>query len=91
MLREWAVGGEGAAVGRNPVDGDVALRLRQCDLVTTDLLGQPLRLGEKIALTLLAPIDRLLPAKLRPIDAAVVARAMRRALRSKRVTAAAMT
>jgi len=46
-----------------------------------DLLGQPLRLGEKIALTLLAPIDRLLPDRLRPIDAAVVARAMRRVLR----------
>ena len=46
-----------------------------------DLIGQPLRLGEKLALTLLAPIDRLLPAKLRPIDAAVVARAMRRVLR----------
>jgi uncharacterized protein YbjT (DUF2867 family) len=47
-----------------------------------DLLGQPLRLGEKVALTLLAPIDRLLPMRLRPIDAAVVARAMRRALRA---------
>ena len=47
-----------------------------------DLLGQPLRVGEKIALTLLAPIDRLLPMRLRPIDAAVVARAMRRALRA---------
>ena len=46
-----------------------------------DLIGQPLRLGERLALTLLAPIDRLLPAKLRPIDAAVVARAMRRVLR----------
>lgn len=46
-----------------------------------DLIGQPLRLGEKLALTLLAPIDRLLPARLRPIDAAVVARAMRRVLR----------
>ena len=46
-----------------------------------DVIGQPLRLGEKLALTLLAPIDRLLPAKLRPIDAAVVARAMRRVLR----------
>jgi uncharacterized protein YbjT (DUF2867 family) len=47
-----------------------------------DLLGQPLRIGEKVALTLLAPIDRLLPMRLRPIDAAVVARAMRRALRA---------
>jgi uncharacterized protein YbjT (DUF2867 family) len=46
-----------------------------------DLIGQPLRLGERLALTLLAPIDRLLPLRLRPIDAAVVARAMRRVLR----------
>ncbi len=46
-----------------------------------DLIGQPLRLGERLALTMLAPIDRLLPLRLRPIDAAVVARAMRRVLR----------
>lgn len=46
-----------------------------------DLLGQPLRVGERLALALLAPVDRLLPVRLRPIDAAVVARAMRRVLR----------
>ena len=44
-------------------------------------IGQPLRIGEKIALTLLAPVDRLLPPKLRPVGADMVARAMRRVLR----------
>ncbi len=39
-------------------------------------LGQPSRLGEQLALTLLAPIGRLLPARVRPIAAAVVARAL---------------
>lgn len=43
-------------------------------------LGQAPRLGEQLALTLLAPIGRLLPARVRPIAAAVVARAMRTAL-----------
>ena len=43
-------------------------------------LGQPTRVGEQLALTLLAPISSLLPARLRPIDAAVVARALRVAL-----------
>lgn len=43
-------------------------------------LGQPPRLGEQLALTLLAPIGRLLPARMRPIEAAVVARALRAAL-----------
>jgi uncharacterized protein YbjT (DUF2867 family) len=44
-------------------------------------LGQPPRLGERLALGLLAPVARLIPASVRPIDAAVVARAMRLALR----------
>lgn len=44
-------------------------------------LGQPSRRGEQLALALIAPIGGLLPARLRPIDAAVVARAMRTALR----------
>jgi len=44
-------------------------------------LGQPARVGEQVALALLAPIGRLLPARVRPIDATVVARAMRAALR----------
>jgi len=44
-------------------------------------LGQPLRLGERLALAVLGPIGRLLPARVRPIEAAVVARAMRAALR----------
>jgi uncharacterized protein YbjT (DUF2867 family) len=46
-----------------------------------DALGQPARWGEKLALGLTAPIAGLLPARWRPIEAAVVARAMRRALR----------
>ncbi|MDH4062158.1 MAG: NAD(P)H-binding protein [Aquincola sp.] len=45
-------------------------------------LGQPTRLGEQLTLGLLAPIGALLPASVRPIDAAVVARAMRLALRT---------
>ena len=44
-------------------------------------LDQPARWGERFALALTAPIAGLLPARIRPIDAAVVARAMRRALR----------
>ena len=44
-------------------------------------LGQPARWGEQFALGVLGPIGRLLPARVRPIDAAVVARAMRTALR----------
>ena len=44
-------------------------------------LDQPARWGEKLALAMTAPIAGLLPARIRPIEAAVVARAMRRALR----------
>lgn len=44
-------------------------------------LGQAPRVGERLALALLTPIGRLLPARLRPIEATVVARAMRTALR----------
>ena len=43
-------------------------------------LGQAPRLGEQITLRLLGPVARLIPASVRPIDAAVVARAMRIAL-----------
>ena len=43
-------------------------------------LGQAPRVGEQWALALLTPISRLVPARLRPIDAAVVARALRTAL-----------
>ena len=43
-------------------------------------LGQPPRLGEQLALSVLRPLGTLVPASVRPIDAAVVARAMRRAL-----------
>jgi uncharacterized protein YbjT (DUF2867 family) len=45
-------------------------------------LGQPVRRGERLALRLLEPVARWLPASIRPIDAAVVARAMRLALRT---------
>lgn len=44
-------------------------------------LGQPARIGEQLALAVLGPVSRLLPARVRPIDAAVVARAMRVAMR----------
>jgi uncharacterized protein YbjT (DUF2867 family) len=44
------------------------------------VLGQPRRLGEQLSLSLLRPLGTLVPASVRPIDAAVVARAMRRAL-----------
>jgi uncharacterized protein YbjT (DUF2867 family) len=48
-----------------------------------EALGQPTRLGERLTLGLLAPVTRLIPASVRPIDAAVVARAMRLALRTE--------
>lgn len=48
-----------------------------------EALAQPPRWGERIALGALAPVAGLLPASLRPIDAAVVARAMRYALRTE--------
>ena len=43
-------------------------------------LGQPVRSGERLALRLTAPLRRLLPAAVRPIDAAVVARAVVRTM-----------
>jgi uncharacterized protein YbjT (DUF2867 family) len=46
-------------------------------------LGQPPRLGERLTLGLLAPVVSLIPASVRPIEAAVVARAMRLALRTE--------
>jgi uncharacterized protein YbjT (DUF2867 family) len=49
---------------------------------TREALGQATRLGERLALTLLQPVARLVPMSVRPIDAAVVARAMRLALRT---------
>jgi uncharacterized protein YbjT (DUF2867 family) len=47
-----------------------------------EALGQPARAGERLSLRVLAPISGLLPLGLRPIDASVVARAMRLALRA---------
>jgi uncharacterized protein YbjT (DUF2867 family) len=47
-----------------------------------EALGQAPRLAEQLSLILLRPIGGLLPASIRPIDAAVVARAMRVALRA---------
>jgi uncharacterized protein YbjT (DUF2867 family) len=45
-------------------------------------LGQPRRVGEELSLRLLQPLGSLVPAAVRPIDAAAVARAMRLALRA---------
>jgi uncharacterized protein YbjT (DUF2867 family) len=45
-----------------------------------EALGQAPRLAEQLSLTLLRPLGGLLPASIRPIEAAVVARAMRVAL-----------
>lgn len=49
---------------------------------TREALGQRRRLGERLALSLLQPVSSLIPLSVRPIDAAVVARAMRLALRT---------
>ena len=43
-------------------------------------LGQPPRRGERVALALTAPVRSLIPAAWRPIEAATVARALRRAM-----------
>lgn len=43
-------------------------------------LGQPARLGERLALMMTAPLTPFIPKAWRPIEAAVVARAMLRAL-----------
>lgn len=48
-----------------------------------EALAQAPRWGERLALRALAPVAGLLPASIRPIDAAVVARAMRYALRTE--------
>lgn len=45
-----------------------------------EALGQAPRLAEQLSLTLLRPLGGLLPASIRPIEATVVARAMRVAL-----------
>jgi len=47
-------------------------------------LGQPARLGERLALALTAPLSPLIPRAWRPIEAATVARAMLRALHEAR-------
>jgi uncharacterized protein YbjT (DUF2867 family) len=46
-------------------------------------LAQPPRRGERLALRALGPVAWMLPASLRPIEPAVVARAMRYALRTE--------
>jgi len=48
-----------------------------------EVLGQPARLGEQLSLRLLKPLSALLPGSVRPIEASVVARAMRLALRTE--------
>jgi uncharacterized protein YbjT (DUF2867 family) len=67
-----------------------ALRFERLVIVRPSLLvggraalGQAARPSEALMVTLLAPIARLLPAPIRPIDASVVARAMRLALRTE--------
>ena len=47
-------------------------------------LGQPARLGERLALAVTAPLTPLIPRAWRPIEAATVARAMLRALHEAR-------
>lgn len=47
-------------------------------------LGQPPRAGERLALALSAPLSPLIPKAWRPISAATVARAMRRAMAEAR-------
>ena len=47
-------------------------------------LGQPVRGGEKLALWLTGPIAGLIPKRVRPIEAATVARGMMAALRQQR-------
>jgi uncharacterized protein YbjT (DUF2867 family) len=47
-------------------------------------LGQPARLGERLALAVSAPLAPLIPRAWRPIEAATVARAMLRALHEAR-------
>jgi uncharacterized protein YbjT (DUF2867 family) len=49
---------------------------------TREALAQPPRWGERLMLRALMPVAGLLPASVRPIDAATVARAMRYALRT---------
>ncbi len=48
-----------------------------------DALGQPPRLGERLALRLTAPWRALLPARVRPIAAGAVAAGMLAALRTR--------
>ena len=48
-------------------------------------LGQPPRLGERLALAVTAPLSPLIPKAWRPIPAATVARAMQRALAEARL------
>ena len=47
-------------------------------------LGQPQRLGERLALALTAPLSALIPAAWRPVQAARVARALTRAVAERR-------
>lgn len=51
-----------------------------------EALGQPTRVGERLALALLRPVAGLIPVSIRPVDPAVVARAMRVALRTEGVS-----
>jgi uncharacterized protein YbjT (DUF2867 family) len=76
----------------NRVKGEMEVALAQLgfdvliiarpSLLTGDraALGQPVRRGETLGMAIAAPLGRLIPAAWRPIAAATVARAMRRAL-----------
>lgn len=62
--------------------GFASLVIARPSLLTGDrsALGQPLRLGERLAQTLSSPLLPLIPVAWRPIGAATVARALLRAL-----------
>ncbi len=62
--------------------GFASLTLARPSLLAGDraALGQPERTGEALALRLTKPLSALIPAVWRPIDAATVARALRRAM-----------
>ena len=66
--------------------GFASLVIARPSLLTGDraALGQPPRLGERLALAATAPLAPLIPKAWRPIAAATVARAMQRALAEAR-------
>jgi uncharacterized protein YbjT (DUF2867 family) len=83
----------GSSVFYNRVKGEMEAALRgmgfsrlviaRPSLLTggRERLGQGARFGERLSLAVLQPLGALVPASVRPIEASVVARAMRMALR----------